>query len=298
MSSNKQDGPGKDASVFDFVYVDFQRVSSLLSQLNDMGNLSEISENKSAGRSSDKADSQELGGSIAVASGRAQFGTTIGARHERSIQRTYDPRWMNAINFLDEADERDLINRNIGSARIGEIVMISGPLRIRDFGSLREIWRKPSMEKSMRLGAPKQTGGNRQARRKTAASGALPKNPQPTDLDIFLDLVEVLPHTVQSFVGQPESVAWGILRDEGIIGSASDFVLKFGGAVPGEWTAIGILEAFPGESANPEDIVQTTALDQVGDALLMHLEPLTRQLLGRPSDAYGITPLVILREVG
>lgn len=292
MASGHEEGN----SVFDFIYVDFQRISLLLSQFNNLGEMSQVSEFKGAGRGSEKGDSQELSGTVAVASGKTQFDSRILARHEQSISRTYDPRWMNAINFLDEAEGRSLLNREIETARIGELVLISGPLKITDFGALRDIWNKPSMVQAMKAGQTSNVSLNRHERRKTGKS-SVKENREPDGIDLFLDLVDVLPHTVQSTIGNLPK-GWGILRDEGLIGSATDFVLKFGGKIPGNWTMIGILEAFPDTIENPEDIVQTSALDQVGDALFSHLEPITRQLLGRPTIAYGLTPLLILREVG
>lgn len=297
MTSKEEQEAEKAHSVFDFIYVDRDRISLLISQLNDLGEITAISEGKEAGRSSEKSDEFRGKGSAIFASGSGAIGSKTSAHHERSIERTYDPRWINALNFLDEAQHRNLINRDITHARIGEVVLVTGSLRIRDFGSLREIWNKPSMRKSMEAGALEDQGTSRQQRRKAAKGSSTSKiNKMPTELEIFLDLVEVLPHTTQAIVGNRE-IAWGLLKTEGLLGSSSDFALKFGGSIPGDWSMIGLLEALPGGSDQPLDILQTTQLDQVGDALFMHLEPLTRQLLGRPSNAYGVTPLIILREV-
>lgn len=292
MASGHEEGN----SVFDFIYVDFQRISLLLSQFNNLGEMSQVTKSTGLGRGSEKGDSQELSGTVAIASGKTQFESRFSAHNEQSMSRTYDPRWMNAINFLDEAEGRSLLNREIETARIGEIVLISGPLKITDFGALRDIWNKPSMVQAMRAGQTPNVSLNRHERRKTGKP-SVKDNGAPDGIDLFLDLVDVLPHTVQSMIGNLPK-GWGILRDEGLIGSATDFVLKFGGKIPGNWTMIGILEAFPDTIENPEDIVRTSALDQVGDALFSHLEPITRQLLGRPTMAYGLTPLLILREVG
>jgi hypothetical protein len=297
VTSNEEREAEKAHSVFDFIYVDRDRISLLISQLNDLGEMTAISEGKEAGRSSEKSDEFKGKGSAIFASGSGAIGSKTSAHHERSIERTYDSRWVNALNFLDEAQHKNLINRDIASARIGEVVLVTGPLRIRDFGSLREIWNKPSMRKSIEAGAVEDQATNRQQRRRAAKNnGDNKKNKSPTDLDMFFDLVEVLPHTTQAMVGD-DYVAWGLLKSEGLLGSSSDFALKFGGSIPGDWAMIGLLEALPGGSDLPLDILETTQLDQVGDALFMHLEPLTRQFLGRPSNAYGVTPLIILREV-
>lgn len=297
MTSKQEHERGREDSVFDFIYVDQQRISLLISQLSDFGEVTSISEEKDAGHASEKYDEFSTSANAVLASGRGTIGNKVYAHSDRSIQRTYDSRWLNALNFLDEAEHRSLINRELRNARIGEVVLAKGPLRIRDFSSLSEIWHKPSMKKSMEVGLDAELPSNRSERRKPGRkNSASSKSKMPTDLEIFLDLVDVLPHTTQAIVGR-ENLAWGLLKDEGLIGSPSDFALKFGSSIPGEWAMIGVLEAFPGESKSPDDILQTTQLDQVCDALFMHLEPVTRQLLGRPAQAYGLTPLMIMRQV-
>lgn len=287
--------PIKAGSVFDFVYIDFQRVSLLISQFNDFGELSSVSESKSAGRGSEKSDSYEVAGSISVASGKSNFENSTNSHFDKAISRTYDPKWINAVNFLDEAEARGFINRDIASARMGEVVMISGAIKITDYGALREIWKKPSMVKAMKAGATPLQSGNRQERRKNAHKGPETATTQE-GLEIFLDIIDVLPHTVQCTMGENPK-GWGLLRPEGLVGSATDFALKFGGNIPGDWSMIGILEALPDTTFLPPGIIQTHELEEIGPAFFAHLEPITRQLLGRPKIAFGLTPLIILREV-
>lgn len=80
--------------------------------------------------------------------------------------------------------------------------------------------------------------------------------------------------------------------------ASSDFVLKFGGPIPGDWVAIGIMDAVPDSVINPAVDYGISDLDQIAAVMLGHLEPLVRQFLGRPSESYGITPLAVFREVG
>lgn len=296
MTSTEEHEAEKGHSVYDFIYVDRDRISLLLSQLNNFGEITSISEGKEAGRSSGKSEDFEMSGDVVVASGSGKLGNSSSAHHGKSIERTYDPRWVNALNFLDEASDRGLIKRDLKNARIGEVVIVQGPLKIRDFGSLKDIWKLPSVKKAMEAGSAQEPAGNRQKRRKASKQNTEHKKSNNPDLDMFLELIDILPHTTHAIVGVADA-AWGLLKAEGLLGSSSDFALKFGGSIPGHWAMVGLLEGLPGESEVPADILNTTHLEQVGDALFMHLEPITRQLLGRPSSAYGVTPLIIMREV-
>lgn len=116
----------------------------------------------------------------------------------------------------------------------------------------------------------------------------------------------MLPHTIQArlIVNRDESV-WCSLREEGLVISASDLTLKHGVTVSGQWTMVGVLDALPeaGASGAPSE----AALAEFGSSaaagtapfseLMFHLTPAIRGLLGRPFLAYGLTPLVIFRQI-
>lgn len=282
-------------SVFDFIYVDFERIATLSAQFNNMGSLVELLEAEGAERRSSKGDQLRTSGSALVAKGEVGVSSGTDSAHGKLSEKSYDPRWINALNLLDELEERKLLNRNIEHAGVGDVVLVQGGLKIRNFSTLKDIWRKPSMEAHMRLGEDQNSGNRKERRRAAKQRGASPS--EPSGLDTFLDLVEVLPHTVQMVLTSDKQI-WGIVREEGLIGSSSDFVLKFGGEIPGAWVAVGILDALPDRVVPPDEVIQTTKVDEISDAFLAHLEPLTRQLLGRPGKAYGITPLLVFREIG
>lgn len=287
----------KAHSVFDFIYADQEKIASLLAQLNDSGNLMSLSHEKSAGRGSGKSDRQEYSGSAAVISGSSTIGSNTSSQHEASVQRIYDPRWLNALNLIDELSSNNMINLDLNDAGFGDIILAKGQLRMKDLNSLRNVWKAPAVVAAMKAGNSQTADAlNRQQRRAKAKSSPA-TNEKPTDLDMFLDLIALLPHSMQAIITNDET-SWGLLDSAGLIGNPSDFALKFGGKIPGEWGMLGILEARPDSSEGPDGILNVSHLDQMSDALFMHLEPITRQLLGRPSEAFGVMPLLIFREVG
>ena len=78
--------------------------------------------------------------------------------------------------------------------------------------------------------------------------------------------------------------------------AADDLLLKHGVAVRGEWSLLGILDATPDSEVTAEG--QSLGSESNVATLLRALAPIARQMLGRPPGHYGVTPLLIFREIG
>jgi hypothetical protein len=78
-------------------------------------------------------------------------------------------------------------------------------------------------------------------------------------------------------------------------------LLKHGVGIEGTWSMLGVLDALPisGFDEMKADLSQVTAAESLGalGLLLGKLGPAIRRMLGRPDGSYGITPLLIFREV-
>jgi hypothetical protein len=284
-----------NASVFDFLYVDHNRIASFLSQFNDFGGLTSIVRGRSAQRGKRTDYSVKTEGSAFIVKGSSDYTKSTSAGYSEEDQKTYDPLWINVLNFLDQIEERGLLNRNIEESGFGELVLIKGPLRITDYSTLEKTWSIPALREAAEAGLPNEREVSRHERRRHGKGNPSPK-PNNSPLDLFFQLVVGLPHTVQLRIGDAPT-AWGVLAPDGLVSASSDFVLKFGSAIPGEWVAIGIMDAIPDTVTNPSVAFAVADLDQVAPVMLSHLEPIIRQLLGRPPQAYGITPLAVFREV-
>ena len=105
----------------------------------------------------------------------------------------------------------------------------------------------------------------------------------------------MLPHSIQAAL-RGENTVWCCLQNDGMTTPADDLLLKHGIAVRGEWSLLGILDAVP-DSEAPADDLPPAAGDNVA-TLMRALAPFARQLLGRPPGHYGVTPLLIFREIG
>lgn len=289
-------------SVYDFLYYDVTRLASFLSQFEPSGHLTALSRVDNASRRKTSASKDEVSGSLALLKGVARTEEASELLAQRQKTSTFDPRWVNALNFLDYLEERSLLHRDIELARIGQIVMLSGSLSMFDLGMLKQMWGLASVKKLIGLGA-KAEQGNRKDRR--AASAGKGSDSPPNNVDLSLDLLSVLPHAVQAAVTSDSASGWMNLKEEHIAISPSDLFFKHGIAVDGDWTVVGILDALPtdddaedGESAAMLDQLRAgTKLGALGVLMAPHLALPVRQLMGRPNGSYGLTPLLLFREV-
>lgn len=299
MTSNEQKNQSREEldeattdSVFDFFYYDARRIASFLSQFNNSGHLKEIVLDQSARRAKQNAGSIKATGGIPLAlSGEGVHTTESSAMHQNRSQRIYDPTWTNARLFLDTLDEMDMINRSITTANMGQFVLCSGNLSIADLKLMEQTWKLKSIQAVIKS-EQGVTSGNRQQRRAKGKTASEPTN----NIDLVIEMLSIMPHTIQAKISGVESV-WCSLSEEGMSAHASDITLKHGMNIPGTWHAVGILDAKPEGVVVDDNEPDFGDGQELGAKLMTVIAPITRQLLGRPEDHFGITPLLIFREI-
>lgn len=310
-------GPITD-SVYDFLYHDARRVASFVAQIDPSGHLTSLKQTETAESGSGMKSSANVSGNVAVARGGAALEDQRTVAERESLERTYDPLWANALALLDMLDERGMLHNGLASARIGSFVKVSGSLAISDLTMWKGIWSLPALKQILTANAVAERQAmnqqavaatpNRAERRRTQAGK---QRPEPTgvlesQLDGALALAGMLPHTVQArLVTDERELVWCSLREDGMVVSASDLTLKHGMTVSGRWTMVGVLDALPDldkDGNATENAIQTLAEAPLlsassFDGIMTNLTPAIRGLLGRPLHAYGMTPLVIFRQV-
>jgi hypothetical protein len=234
--------------------------------------------------------------------GNGGIGIERGPSEEGSeaLERQYDPLWANALTLLDYLTARDMIHDT--TAGIGQFVNVSGDLRVHDMGTLQRFWDIPAVRKTMEP-SPSGPVGNRSERRKHAAQPQAASAPSAIELGI--ELLKTLPHGVTARMKLPSGgEVWSSLHAASMTGSTSDLFLKHGANIAGTWNMIGVLDAEPDpdivDDASPISPELQNAmgfLEKGFSHILDTLAPIARSFLGRPSNAYGMTPLVIYREV-
>jgi hypothetical protein len=217
-------------------------------------------------------------------------------------ERIYDPLWANALAFLNQLTDRDLIIRDVSNAKIGQIVLISGALDILDLQIVGQLMRADAVRHRIGLGMAAETPdtGNRKARRAKASKQAPADS--SNDAGLFFAVLDNVPTSVQARLTGHES-SWFTLRREYMAVSADDLLLKHGTSIDGEWHVVGILDARPSVSpsfgeflANAEGAIDFAA-GELMSSVYEKILPFVRMLAGRPSAFHGITPLLVFREI-
>lgn len=302
MNDSGQLLPGRAGdSVFDFLYHDARRVGSFLAQFETYGVPSGVTATESAGRSTLTKTTAGAGLKVpALAKAEGALEVTSSDDERDMAERTYDPLWTNARALLDYLAARDLINRDLLTARLGQFVLASGTLIVLDVAMLKAAWEKPMVRRFVTQGARANVQGSAKGQSKSSRNG------KQSDADLFLELLPVFPHSLQAHVVGADYSAWCSLAEASLVGMSSDVVLKHGSLVPGEWHVLGILDAVPDPDNDPgvsagslghRDAAVVTAAGTAVGSLVAQLAPMARQFLGRPYTSYGLTPLLIFREV-
>ncbi len=281
-------GRQESDSVFDFLYHDPLRIASFLGQFDPSGVAQSLKRTDQTARTSTDGSSDSIKLSAGVISGNlgGQIGFSEGAQH--GSERTYDPLWSNARAFLDYLEQKSMVERDILEARIGQFVLFKGDLSISDLTLLKEAWKLPQMRKLFGVeDAPVSKHRNSSAK----------LNNEPNTNAFALDILSILPHSVQATVSSSLTSVWANLKPDCLATEPSDLTLKHGHAIPGTWSILGILDAQP--QLLPDAEVQASEGDaaQAANILFRMLAPVTRNIMGRPLDAFAVTPLLVFREV-
>lgn len=296
--------PSKSSSVFEFLYHDHRRVGSFLSQF-DLGHLSGLSTTNEAHQHT----SERFGRAFALGAPKV-----LGAGNDSSeeegvgtkdtLQSAYDPYWSNAVSLLNYLEERGLIQRDTTAVKLGDIALFSGALSMVDLSMIKSLWALPSIQNLITGGHA--TEGSTQNRKERRASGHQRQKPDQLDpnTQLLIEILPTLPHVLCATIGAHGSQSWATLEDQYLVGSSSGLVLKHGSSIPGDWHMLGILDAVPDAGSLDgiaEGLGAVNAPVDLPSSLIGMLSgmfaPIVRFLLGRPVEAYGVTPLLIFREV-
>ena len=274
--SDVASAPPERSSVYDFLYHDPHRIASFLAQFTQHGHLESLSRSESTAAATTNKS---------VVTGRAGVPTlgSVGRSGERAasesvteaLTTTYDPLWANALALLDHLSQHGLIRRDVTRASIGQFVLAQGELDILNLGTLRAAWAENPI-------------------RKLVFSGGASKG-ERAQMEAGFSFIKLLPHSIQAVL-RGEIVVWCCLRSDGMTTPADDLLLKHGAAVSGKWSLVGILDALP-DSEVPADDPPLGPEGNMG-TLMRALAPTAREVMGRPPGHYGVTPLLVFREIG
>jgi hypothetical protein len=304
-SEGEQDEQQRD-SVYDFLYHDSRRVGSFLAQFDEAGHLQQITQSENVTRGQSRGYRLAAGGEIPlVGSANIDLSRTPLGGGSESSERVYDPLWANAREILDYPTERDMIERSLDVARIGQFVLVSGALAVLDLPMLQQLWELPIVRSTIAAGnratpdpsrpaSQMQSRADRKRHRQQSSKPTIADNP----VQFMIDIIKYLPHLIQAGIKtEAGDSVWCSLREESLVVSSADLMLKHGTVLSGIWNILGILDALPDDPGDQSPDLSAVLEDAPLANPARALGPMVRQLMGRPTRAYGITPLLIFREV-
>lgn len=287
------------ASVRDFLYHDARRIASFLAQFQTYGVAHAIRSTESVreSRSQETIAGADVG-VPALIKGSTTLGNATSIEEGDAAEHTFDPLWTNAQSLLQYLTERGMIVPKIYRAYIGQFVLVSGKLSIFDLSIAREFWKGSPIKSAFVQEMKKQNSAQASSSNRPGRPAAPPpKKSAFDDPEVGLALLSVLPHTIQCTLRMPATTVWCSLSSESMVVSSSDILLKHGVSIAGEWSILGILDATPQSSNAHDQITGALSLGLLSGQLASQVGVPAQLFLGRPSSAYGITPLLIFREV-
>lgn len=263
-------------SLFDYFYVDKERVSALTAQLFPSGVLNSVKQTSTESEN----DLKELKGGIPLVGMRSNASEAW----SRGQERIFDSSWSLPLNLLDKLSETGRMKTSLHEAKLGDLVLMKGMMKIFDAQMVHLCMPIVKKIKQNELKSEKNT----------QVKNALKQ--ELSGLDDAEAMVKILPPTTHiDFADSSGNLSWMSVEPTNLTTTLSDVSLKYGPFIPGEWYILGIVDAYADDTKvdNPDAPYPTVSND-----LKRGMEPMLlmmRGLMGRPTGSYGITPLIIFR---
>lgn len=270
-----QDSQSTD-SLFDYFYVDKERISALTAQLFSEGVLSSIKQRSTESEN----DLKEMKGGLPLLAARINSSEAWSRGQERS----FDSTWSIPLNLLDKLSEAGKIGSTLNDAKLGDIVLLKGMMKIFDAQMLHLCM---PIVKKMKLNEIKRTKNQQE---KTLLRSEV------SDFENAEEMIKILPPTTHiDFADSSGNLSWMSVEPTNLTTTLSDVSLKYGPFIPGEWHILCIVDAYADDEKldNPDapyPAIQNDLKNGMEQILLM-----MRVMMGRPTGSFGITPLIIFR---
>ena len=297
-ASGREPEGQKSNSVLDFLYHDAQRIGSFLAQFDDAGHLTQVTQGESAGTKEQGVVSvRGRAGLPGLLGGQLTQTDKAGEEGFETSQRVYDPLWANARTLLDYLHTRQLIHRDLRSATIGQFVLVTGRVEVIDSAMFVNMWDDKKFQALLLSNADEESGKPIP----TSSRKGGQRIKMPTPMDIGLMLLRLMPHSIQMTILGEEDKVWCSLLRSGLVCTTGDLLLMHGEQLEGVWHVLGILNCHNHEAVpfprNAHDEVAAQENSGMVTEAFRAITPFGRMFLGRPSDAYGLTPLMVYREI-
>lgn len=224
--------------------------------------------------------------------------------YDETLDQEYDPLWLGGLSLHDALTAGKLIKTDdVTGARIGEFIDVGGALGVMDFAMFHALWDKRTVHRLIESGidrAPEPATGNRAERRRQERVRDHLTSREGEGGALIGDIISAIPHRVQArLLTESGETVWATLVSESLVLNAGDLYLKHGVALDGRWRVFGVLDALP-QSSNA-DPLKDKVVEQFGETpfgtMAAAMLPLIQSGFARPPSAWGVTPIMIYREL-
>lgn len=265
--------------LFDFIYLDRDRIASYYAQLFPDGVLTALK------RTHGTSDKDGKAGSVGLPK-------VLGVTHEQAetvltgLERNFDPAWTVPVQVINALAERGYVSEDISASGLGQVVLFTGRLQVIDLRMIQGLWEPIiSVHNKQQLSSAKTNSERRAAQAEQANAKEISQ------------ILPKLPHMLQMRVFDNGTHLWGTMDPAGMTINPADLTFKHGPSIGGTWRMLCVLDAKPEtERSDDEPMILPTSLGEL-EAGMLKMTLGLRQQFGRPYGDYGVTPIAIFRAI-
>lgn len=267
-------------SIYDFIYLDLDRIHSYYAQLMDG-----VPNQKTSSSREQKSHSYK--GTIGprdITHFEGQKGDSI----EESLDQLMDMHHVLPRDMINLLDEHELISKKLAANNLGRLVMITGLINFSDFETLVK-------NSGVAIGYLKES---------YLENGQEVSSKDETAMNNIISVITEYPIGVQATMQIKSSTTqrvWMALDKKYLTSAHLVSALKHNSLSSEEFVVIGILDAIPDKFVVKEDLENIENFKKsLIDAnpffdALFSMSTSYKELIGRPDEFYGITPISIFR---
>ena len=284
---------GKKPILYDFLYHDFKRIASFLSQFDDFVHLQQVTKQDNYKTGSVSTKTGTVKASVpGVIEGSLNKTRSPSEEEQDNLEKRYDPLWINALNFLTHLENIQILHNDINKARIGQFIKIRGELEIIDFNFVKNCFASSDLVNFIQ-------GSNNNFSNRTERRSK--RKHENDEFKFMQSIMSIVPYSLQGIINLMDTSKVWFTLDPVFMGSqVSDISLKYGSKLDGEWSIVGIMDV---ALVNHEKSTNNDSIDSDGNqtetlwSSISSCLSVIREIIGRPLNAPSITPILIYREI-
>lgn len=284
---------GKKPILYDFLYHDFKRIASFLSQFDDFGHLQQVTKQDNYKTGSVSTKTGTVKASVpGVIEGSLNKTRSPSEEEQDNLEKRYDPLWINALNFLTHLENIQILHNDINKARIGQFIKIRGELEIIDFNFVKNCFASSDLVNFIQ-------GSNNNFSNRTERRSK--RKHENDEFKFMQSIMSIVPYSLQGIINLMDTSKVWFTLDPVFMGSqVSDISLKYGSKLDGKWSIVGIMDV---ALVNHEKSTNNDSIDSDGNqtetlwSSISSCLSVIREIIGRPLNTPSITPLLIYREI-